>query len=124
MSSQAQPIVVTLWVPDPAQVLPFYTDLLGLQRDDHHGHMPNLKVGDISLVLMPGTPQPPKNPGREPWPIFAFAVPNYAEIEQRLTEANVPILERSPAGKPHQWFMFPDPAGNILELVNAAGPLS
>ena len=120
----ANPIVVTLWAPDPEALIPFYTTTLRLPREDLHGRTPNLRVGDMHLVLMAGQPQPPLNTQREFWPIFAWSTPDYAAIETALLAQAVPILERSPAGQPHEWFMFPDPAGNILELVNAAGPRS
>lgn len=113
------PVVITLWAPDPEQLAPFYSDILGLERRDIHGHMPNFTIGNMRLVLMRGTPAHIQDSQRNPWPIFAYEVPNYAEIEARIVAAGMPILERSPDGDHSRWFMFPDPAGNILELVDA-----
>ncbi len=113
------PVVVTLWTPDPVAHATFYSEILGLRRDDHHSHTPNFKVGKMHIVLMPGEPQAPLKQSRQPWPIFAFGTPHYDAIEARLLDAAIPILERSPEGQDHEWLMFPDPAGNILELVRA-----
>jgi catechol-2,3-dioxygenase len=117
--SQILPIVTTLWAPDPEKIAHFYADILGLQRQDTHGHTPNFIVGQMSLVIMQGTPQPVKDMKRDPWPIFAFQVPNYKEIDARLIKNESPILEYNPESAPSLWFMFSDPAGNILELVDA-----
>jgi catechol 2,3-dioxygenase-like lactoylglutathione lyase family enzyme len=124
MPNATTPIVVTLWLPDPDASLPFYTETLRLTREDHHGQTPNLSVGHMSLVLMSGQPQPVQDTSRKYWPIFAWSSNEYAAIKADLQAQDVAILEESPAGQPHEWFMFADPAGNILELVNAAGPSS
>jgi catechol 2,3-dioxygenase-like lactoylglutathione lyase family enzyme len=116
-ANSAKPIVVTLWAPDPEALAPFYAHTLRLPRDDHHGHAANFQVDDTHLVIMPGEPQPPRNQKRDPWPIFAFSTPHYDAIKETLSTQGVPVLDQSPAGQVHEWIMFPDPAGNILELV-------
>ena len=97
---------MTLWAPDPEQLAPFYAEVLGLERQDIHGHVPNFRVGEMLLVLMRGTPAHVQDSDNAPWPIFAFEVPNYAEILARVEVAGVPILRVNP---PHD----PSPLGYV-----------
>jgi catechol-2,3-dioxygenase len=111
--------VVSLWAEDVVACAHFYRDIIGLQIAGHHGGRPHFMVGRIVLVILEGRPHPATTPEPSRFPLVAFAVGDFQVALDRLATAEVPIPWGIEEDSSSRWVMFNDPAGNLIELVDA-----
>ena len=111
--------VVGLWAEDIPAAVRFYRDVIGLRSVKQRHRRPHFDVGGIHLVLLEGRPVAAQNAVPERFPLVAFAVDDLEAALLRLHEHGT----RLPWGVGHdahsRWVMFYDPAGNLIELVEA-----
>jgi catechol 2,3-dioxygenase-like lactoylglutathione lyase family enzyme len=110
--------LVSLWAEDVSATARFYRDAIGLTPLPHHpGGRPHFDLVDSTLTILKGKPIPPQDPEVARFPLIAFAVGDLEAAIQRLQDHGVELpwgIENDAAGR---WVMFPDPAGNLIELV-------
>jgi catechol-2,3-dioxygenase len=107
---------LTLCTPDPATLLPFYTEVLGL---------PGLVDDEGSLQVRAGTTRLIFRPGPESRYHYAFNIPENQLAAAQVWLAARTAIAHNAQGKEifsfenwnaHALYFF-DPAGNILELI-------
>ena len=113
--------VISLWAEDVATAAHFYRDVIGLRLIDHPGDRPHFDLGGVYLVILKGQPLPPRDPVPDRFPIVAFAVDDLDAAVERLRMHHVELPWGIEAGADSRWVMFPDPAGNLIELAQFAG---
>jgi catechol 2,3-dioxygenase-like lactoylglutathione lyase family enzyme len=113
--------VVSLRAEDVAETAHFYRDVVGLKLAAHHGGRPHFEVGGAYLVIVPGRPRPAEANEAARFPEIALAVAGFQASVDRLTAAHVSMPWGIEGDSASKWVMFHDPAGNLVELVDA-GP--
>ncbi len=114
-------MVVTIWAEDVPAAVHFYRDVLGLALRADHAAYPAFKVGNGNLIILKGRPRPAEEPEPDRFPIFALAVDNLEAAVQRLSAHGVSFPWGIEGHGHNRWVMFPDPAGNLIELAQEVG---
>jgi catechol 2,3-dioxygenase-like lactoylglutathione lyase family enzyme len=111
--------VVALWAPDQAEAARFFQEVVGLTLASHHAGKPHFDIGGAHLTILRGRPLPAENAVPDRFPLLAFRVPDIEAAVARLHSAHVetPWGLEGPMGS--RYVMFKDPAGNLLEFVEA-----
>jgi hypothetical protein len=76
----------------------------------------------LHLVIIEGQPAFAREPGGSRFPVLAFAVKDLAEAIEHLQNHEVELPWGIQAGATERWITFYDPAGNLIEFVQFAGP--
>jgi len=111
--------VVSIWAEDVSTTAHFYRDVIGLQLMPHHSEQPGFDLGGTYLTILKGRPLPVQDSVPSRFPIVAFAVSDLDAAVDRLRKHEVELpwgIEENEAGR---WVMFYDPAGNLIEVVEA-----
>lgn len=114
-------VVLTLWAEDiPAQVN-FYHNVLGLEPlvTPGHDHRPHFKLNGATLVILQGQPHPAENTKPDRWPLFALAVNDLEKFVEQLKTHEIQLPWGIEGQSPKNYVMFQDPAGNLIEVVQA-----
>ena len=109
-----QVAVVTVWAPTSDKVseaVKFYKELLGLRPITPTA----FETDGTFLVVMEGTIEVANTKRR--WPMFALQVPDLDQSVEILRKANVSLPWGIEEDTTSRWFMFNDPAGNLIELA-------
>lgn len=78
---------VMIQVPDMAQALKFYTEVLDLKLTERNDRCVGLETGGFQLFVERGT---------EPGPVFEFLVPDLGAAKHKLLAAGCRIVEDDP----------------------------
>jgi catechol-2,3-dioxygenase len=116
-------VVVSLRAEDVPATAHFYRDILGLGLLPNHGHWPTFDLGNgAHLVILHGQPAVAQGPDSPRFPVFAFAVEDLDEAVEHLKHHGVDLPWGIEVGPEARWVMFPDPAGNLIELAQLQRP--
>jgi len=111
----------TIYVDDYRKNLDFYTRTLGLEKSfDMTESSCFLKLSDEKFGLyLEGGNEPSKIDINKTRSSVVFTVTSAFILFDKLKAHNVDILHSAPQdmGEGDFWFMFKDPAGNILEVL-------
>lgn len=117
--------VVSLWAEDVPAAVHFYRDVVGLDLIPHHPGHPAFAIGDDAfLVIIQGQPVSARDSTAPDWPLIALAVGDLDQAIDRLQAHGVALPWGVPAGQEPRWVKFRDPAGNVIELVQANTPIA
>lgn len=115
--------VQIIWAEDVSTAATFYRDVLGLSLipDDNpaHAHMTRFRLKPGILILLHGTPRPAENAVPPEFPLFALTVNNLDNAVEQLKANKVALPQGVEGSGRNRWVMFRDPAGNLIELVQA-----
>jgi len=111
--------VVSLWAEDVLACAHFYRDVIGLKLLHHHGERPHFDLNGCILTILKGRPVAPQDPEPARFPLFAIAITDLDGAVERLKMHGVPMPWGIEANAQNRWVMFYDPAGNLVELVQA-----
>jgi catechol 2,3-dioxygenase-like lactoylglutathione lyase family enzyme len=114
-------MVVAIWAEDVPAAVHFYRDVLGLALRADHAAYPAFKVGDGNLIILRGLPRPAEEPEPDRFPIFALAVDDLEAAVEWLSAHGVSFPWGIEGQGDNRWVMFPDPAGNLIELAQEVG---
>lgn len=113
--------VISLWAEDVPRAAHFYRDVIGLRLLPHHGGRPHFDVNGTYLTILKGKPIPVQNSEPERFPLLAFAVDDLDKAIANLQKHEVELPWDVEQDGGSRWIMFPDPAGNLIELVQFRG---
>jgi catechol 2,3-dioxygenase-like lactoylglutathione lyase family enzyme len=111
--------VVSLWAEDIPKTAHFYRDVIGLRLMPHHGDRPHFDLSDQYMVLVKGKPATPNADSPDEFPVVAFSVDDFESAIEKLRNHNVDLPWGIEEGLATRWIRFYDPAGNLVELVEA-----
>ena len=110
--------VLTLWAQDVSKTAHFYRDVIGLRLlPVPHDHRPHFDLNGVYLVILRGTPRPAENATPARFPVVAFAVENLEDALTQLQAHHVELPWGVEEDNASRWVMFPDPAGNLIEIA-------
>jgi catechol 2,3-dioxygenase-like lactoylglutathione lyase family enzyme len=111
--------VVSLWAEDVPASVHFYRDVLDLPLLAHRPNdHPHFDLGGTYLTILRGQPALFLKP--EPrFPVVAFSVPDLEAAVKKLQFHGVNLPWGLETNTSERWVMFHDPAGNLIELVEA-----
>ena len=109
--------VISLWAEDVVATAHFYRDVIGLKLLMHDQHRPHFDLGGVYLVILQGRSFPPLDPVPARFPIVAFAVDDLDVAVEHLHLHHVDLPWGIEEDTDSRWVMFPDPAGNLIELA-------
>jgi catechol-2,3-dioxygenase len=116
--------VISLWAEDVPATAHFYRDVVGLSLLPHHDHPPAFDLGnDCFLVINEGGPASAQDLERSRFPSLAFAVQDLDEAVEHLQSHGVELPWGIETGPETRWFMFHDPAGNLIEFAQFDKPI-
>ncbi len=111
--------VLSLWAKDVPKTAHFYRDLIGLPLLSHPAGRPHFDLGGTSLVILKGRPAPAQDASPERFPLMAFAVEDLEAAIANLQAHGVELPWGIEGDGRSRWVMFHDPAGNLIEQVQA-----
>jgi predicted enzyme related to lactoylglutathione lyase len=86
--------------------------------DVHHGQWPTFELGHGAyLVIAEGRPASAQDFPVPDFPVIAFAVENLEEAAEHLRCHGVELPRGIETGPGTRWFVFHDPAGNLVEFA-------
>lgn len=116
--------IVAVYVDDVSTARAFYEDVLGLPVASEMGANACLfSLGDGSPSLyLEGGHAPASSGARSCRASFAFEVESTGEFHRLLVASGREVLHPAPQpmGGDVFWFLFRDPAGNVLEATGPA----
>jgi catechol 2,3-dioxygenase-like lactoylglutathione lyase family enzyme len=116
-----QVAVVSLWAEDVPTAVHFYRDVVGLDLVPDHAKHPAFALADGAyLVIIQGKPVPAQDSAAPDWPLIAFAVGDLDQAIERLRAHGVALPWGAGTGHAPRWVKFRDPAGNVIEFVQAS----
>ena len=109
--------VVSLSVDDLPKAVHFYRDVLGLSLVSHSGDLPHFQLENGLLVLVKGKPQPALDAFPERFPLLAIEVDDLDAMVLKMRKMGIELPYDIEEQHEARYMMFPDPAGNLIELV-------
>lgn len=111
--------VVSLWAEDVPATTHFYQDVVGLPLLAHQpGDRPHFDLGGMYLTILHGRPALPGNLESR-FPVVAFSAQDLDGALNKLRSHGVVLPWGVETNATDRWVMFLDPAGNLIELVEA-----
>ncbi|MCF7920950.1 MAG: VOC family protein [Candidatus Cloacimonetes bacterium] len=111
----------TIYADDYEKNLDFYLNVMGLEKSfDMAKNSCFLKLGDENFgVYLEGGNKPNIIDSATTRSSIMFTVDSASALFAKLQAQNVELLHKEPQdmGEGDYWFMFKDPAGNILEIL-------
>lgn len=114
--------VVSLWAEDVPACAHFYRDVIGLNLLRHHSGRPHFDLNGSYLTILKGHPTPAQAAEPDRFPLFAIAIDDLDSAVERLERHAVQLPWGIESNASSRWVMFSDPAGNLIELVQANNP--
>lgn len=111
---------VSAYVDDFETNFRFYNEVLGLEKEWDMGDQACFfKLGENSGLYLQGGNEKVDFKYNTQRPSFVLKVESASEAYERLKTAGCRFLHKEPQqmGPEDWWFMFYDPAGNILEIL-------
>jgi catechol-2,3-dioxygenase len=111
--------VISLRAEDVSKTAHFYRDIIGLALLPHHNHRPAFDLGGTFLIIVEGQPPPVHESEATRFPVLAWEVEDLGQAVEHLQAHNVDLPWGIKKGRGTRWVMFFDPAGNLIEFVEA-----
>ncbi len=111
---------VSAYVDDFETNFRFYNEVLGLEKEFNMGSQACFfKLGEKSGLYLQGGNEKAEYKHNTQRPSFVLLVESAAAAWERLKAADCCFVHKAPQqmGPEQWWFMFYDPAGNILEIL-------
>ena len=110
----------SVYTDDFTKSYKFYTEVLGLKRQFEMGNLACFfEIPDNSGLYLQGGCKPMEFDSETMRTAFVFTVASASAMYEKLKTAGVKFIHDAPIemGPNNYWFMFYDPAGNILEIL-------
>lgn len=112
--------IVCVYVDDFDAARKFYEEILGLNHPSSMGPEACYYqiTSDLGLYLERGNRRAAIDQGVAR-PSFVLRTRSASDLHARMSRMNARLLHRQPShmGDDNYWFMFADPAGNIIEII-------